>query len=191
MTEQDLAQRQRQFIAHLHQQAENLDSNTEYLARQARQRLAQLRRGVGKTYPAPAAYDLVLQHDPPPSQEETWLLIAGLFALHPVDGRGGTPTLGTALGQLQLRDVASTEARLRQLVTGNDDSLPHYLRQAVQLLSAHDIGLDYRRLLTDLCLLQQRSLDHQTHQVRLRWMRDYYRVVHAANRTTSEKGNTA
>lgn len=189
MTEQDLAQRQRQFIAHLYQQAENLDSNTEYLARQARQCLAQLRRGVGKTYPAPAAYDLVLQHDPPPSQEEMWLLIAGLFALHPVDGRGDTPTLGAALGQLH--GVGSTEARLRQLVTVNDDGLPHYLRQAVQLLSVHNIGLDYRRLLTDLCLLQHRRADEQTHQVRLRWMRDYYRVVHAANRTTSEKGNTA
>lgn len=195
MAEQSHEQRQQQFVADLQQTAANLQSQDGHRVREARQRLAELRRGVGRAYPAPAAYDLVLRHDPPQSQEHAWLLTAGLFALHP-DSESDGRSLGTALGRLNRPESAakapapSVEARLRQLVTVEQDRLPHHLRQVVQLLRSHAIGLDYLRLLRDLCVLAVHDPKAETHSVRLQWTRDYYRTVHARTDNSSTKSST-
>lgn len=190
MAEQSHKERQQQFVTDLQQLATNLESPDDHRVREARQRLAELRRGVGRAYPEPAAYDLVLRYDPPQSQEHAWLLTAGLFALHPDNGSSSRSSLGSSLGQLQIDGVSSAEARLRQLVTVEQDRLPHHLRQAVQLLRAHTIGLDYLRLLRDLCVLAVQDPKAETHSVRLQWTRDYYRTVHARNGKSSTKGST-
>ncbi|MHA6802943.1 type I-E CRISPR-associated protein Cse2/CasB [Salinifilum ghardaiensis] len=193
MAEQSHEERQQQFVDDLQRMAANLASQENHRVREARQRLAELRRGVGRPYPAPAAYDLVMQHDPPHWQEHAWLLTAGLFALHPSTGSDGG-SLGTSLGWLSRPDsteqspAPSVEARLRQLVTVGPDRLPHHLRQAVQLLRAHAIELDYLRLLRDLCVLASQEATAHQHDVRLRWTREYYRTVHASNGKSSTKG---
>ncbi|NYH77150.1 CRISPR system Cascade subunit CasB [Actinopolyspora biskrensis] len=187
MTDQGLQNRQERFITELRREAANLSAAENHLVRQARKRLAELRRGVGRSYPAPAAYDLVLQYDPPETQEQAWLLTAGLFALHPMKEASGSRSLGSSLGQLH--GVGATEARLRQLATVDQARLPHYLRQAVQLLRSHDVGIDYLRLLRDLCVLTNPKVD--THKLRLRWVRDYYRTVHARTGNSSTKGKAA
>ncbi|ASU79060.1 type I-E CRISPR-associated protein Cse2/CasB [Actinopolyspora erythraea] len=189
MTEQGLQERQERFIGELRREAANLSAAEDHLVRRARQRLAELRRSVGRPYPAPAAYELVLRHDPPEAQEHVWLLTAGLFALHPMKEASGSRSLGGSLAQLHR--VGSTEARLRQLVTVDPERLPHYLRQAVQLLRSHAIGIDYLTLLRDLCVLNSKNSDVDTHRVRLRWTRDYYRTVHAQTEKSSTKGSAA
>ncbi len=103
-------------------------------------------------------------------------LVAGLFARHPAQRTG--QSLAAAFGQMRLqRDSASIEKRFVALLSADPDSLPDHLRQAVSLLAADGIPLDYGRLLNDLA----RWLDPHAHEklddIRQRWARDFYRAL--------------
>ncbi|MFI7696736.1 type I-E CRISPR-associated protein Cse2/CasB [Nonomuraea sp. NPDC049655] len=152
---------------------------------EARRVLARLRQSFveGRQY---QAYEIVFQNDPPQgdgSEPETWLLVGGLFSLHPLNWRsgGGARSFGASLGSLQKKlGSPVVDRRLTQLLAKDKQTLPHYLRQTIRLLSAHDIPVRYERLLSDLLVLLGR--DHRgdrASRVRLTWAQEYYTLASA------------
>lgn len=103
-------------------------------------------------------------------------LTAGLYARHPNHRTG--QTLASALGRLWLqRDSASIEKRFIALLAADAESLPDHLRQAVSLLAADDIPLDYAKLLNDLGCWLTSYPDERLDDIRQRWARDFYRAL--------------
>lgn len=134
--------------------------------------LAALRRGLVKT-PAtePAMYPFVLPwlpEDVPISLERAAYLVAALFAWHPVPG--GEGNLGTAFRRIPDQS-GSIESRFVALLNCHPDDLSDHLRQAVGLLRAKDVPIDWGRLLRDI-----RSWDHPERFVQRAWAREYWKA---------------
>jgi CRISPR system Cascade subunit CasB len=156
--------------------------------------LARLRHSFveGRQY---QAYEIIYQHDPPQtdgSEPEIWLLVGGLFALHPLNwrsGGGGPRSFGASLGRLQKKlESPVVGRRLSQLLAKDKRALPHYLRQTIRLLSAHDVPVHYERLLDDLLVLL--SKDHrgdQASRVRLKWAQEYHTLATAKTTKGSDQ----
>lgn len=165
------------YIKYLYSLENALRSDNAARAANARRALACLRHGFveGRQY---QAYEIVLQQDPPQdlAEVETWLLVGGLFALHPLSWKGSAPrTLGASLGRLQRKlDSPAVGRRLSLLLAKDKQTLPHHLRQTIRLLSNHDVPVNYFQLLDDLVVLLGR--DHRSDaasKVRLKWAQEY------------------
>lgn len=166
------------YIKYLYSLENALRSDNAARAANARRALARLRHSFveGRQY---QAYEIVLQQDPPQdlAEVETWLLVGGLFALHPLSWKGSAPrTLGASLGRLQRKlDSPAVGRRLSLLLAKDKQTLPHHLRQTIRLLSNHDVPVNYFQLLDDLVVLLGR--DHRSDaasKVRLKWAQEYY-----------------
>ncbi|KOV83198.1 hypothetical protein ADL03_21265 [Nocardia sp. NRRL S-836] len=141
---------------------------------QARQVLARLRRSFSGPRQQAEAYDIVFAHNPPESEQEVWLLVAGLFALHP-QPRRNTRSLGASMGKLATQRGASVNRRFTQLLARDRAALAHQLRQTIRLLDSEDVPVDYDELLTDLVtLLGDRYRDDEAQRIRLRWAREFH-----------------
>ncbi|KWW98834.1 CRISPR-associated protein CSE2 [Carbonactinospora thermoautotrophica] len=160
------------FVDYLYGLHQGLSSDNPHRVAECRRVLARLRRSFAGARQQAEAYDVVFRHDPPEREQEVWLLVAGLFALHPQPGNGDT--LGRAMRRLARAREGTVDRRFTQLLAVDRESLPHYLRQAVQLLRAENVPLDYARLLDDLVALWTGGED-AAHRVRLAWARDYHR----------------
>lgn len=172
------ADRRSEFLKALYALHWGLESTTPHLQAQARRTLARLRRSLTGPRHEVEAYEFVLAHEPPRAEQNAWLLVAGVYALHPQPRRRGSgpKTIGASLRALAQKRGDSVTRRFTQLVAVDRDSLPHYLRQAVQLLRSEDVALDYTQLLSDLIvLLGERYLSDRAHRVRLEWARDFHR----------------
>ena len=115
--------------------------------------LAALRRGVGqKPGTVPEMYRYVIPHlpeNPPKWQEQSYYLIAALFALHPVSTDEGN--LGTHLAKIRTDgNEDALERRFTALLSAHPDDLPDYLRQTISLLKSKEIPVNWNRLLSDL-----------------------------------------
>ena len=109
--------------------------------------------------------------------EEHWFYVVGaLLAYHPEQVQGQSRTLGESFGGIK-ESSGSIEARFLALLNSRGDNLPDHLRQAVGLLAARRVPVDYFRLLQD-CL----AWDKDGRPIQLRWARDFYR----ANPTNNE-----
>lgn len=105
--------------------------------------------------------------------------VAGLFALHP---HQQGQSFATALGELlRRRESPSIEGRFIALLGADAENIVEYLRQAVSLLAAEDIGCDYARLLADLSQWMNPNADPS--RLRQRWARDFYRAVQATTKS--------
>lgn len=170
-------QRRRLFVDSLYRCHAALGGERRRAA-EARRVLARLRRSFAGPRQEAEAYDVVFQYNPPESEQEIWLLLAGLFALHPQPRPSGDKrgSLGSAMRELAKRRGTSADRRFQQLLAADRNALPHYLRQAVQLLRTDNVALDYDRLLEDLItVLGPQSRDIDGRRTRLRWARDYHR----------------
>ncbi|MBL6280236.1 type I-E CRISPR-associated protein Cse2/CasB [Micromonospora fiedleri] len=165
-------QRRETFVRHLYGLHYAVTSDNRRRSGEARQTLARLRRAFSGGNREAEAYDVVFPFEPPIDEQDLWLLIAGLFALHPHGNTARGRTLGTAM-QTLVDKRPSTARRFTQLLSLDPTAMPHYLRQAVQLLRTEDIAIDYLRLLNDL--VEMRSSRERAHQIRLRWARDYHK----------------
>ncbi|MFI9388975.1 type I-E CRISPR-associated protein Cse2/CasB [Kutzneria sp. NPDC052558] len=152
-------------------------SDVVELQSDARRTLARLRRSLTGPRHEVEAYEFVFAHNPPRSEQDAWLLLAGLYATHPQPQRNAGPrTLGGSLRILAAKRGDSVTRRFTQLLTVDRAALPHYLRQAVQLLRSDDVAVNYTQLLADLTvLLTENWLSDHAHRVRLEWARDYHR----------------
>ncbi|MGW0334735.1 type I-E CRISPR-associated protein Cse2/CasB [Streptomyces sp. NPDC003011] len=163
-------------------------SDNKHAAAQARQAMALLRRCFTGARQEADAYDLVFDFDPPEAEQHIWLLTAGLFALHPQtrpQEHDRKSSLGAAMGRLAKERGDSVKRRFTQLVSVEEQAMPHYLRQALQLLRTGGVPLDFYRLLDELTELladDPRGLNADRRQrIRLTWARDYHRTSRAVS----------
>jgi CRISPR system Cascade subunit CasB len=133
--------------------------------------LAELRSGLGQPPGhAPRMHKHVVPHlDGDRPEDDQWFYAVGsLFALHPNDMPGGS--LGRSFRALAVKDDSgSVEPRFLALLGADSADLPDHLRQAVSLLKAREVPVDYRALLNDLI-----NWDNPDKTVQLGWARDYY-----------------
>ncbi|MER6717134.1 type I-E CRISPR-associated protein Cse2/CasB [Streptomyces sp. NPDC000877] len=196
----DTRQRRGDFVTHLYRLNRSISSDNRHAAAEARRTLARLRRCFAGPRQEADAYSTVFDFDPPEAEQHIWLLVAGLFALHPQaqpQDTHGRASIGTAMGLLAQDRGDSVQRRFTQLVSVEAASLPHYLRQCVQLLATSAIPLDYHRLLDELVDLliddpYQRNADRRQ-RIRLTWARDYHRASrphHPANAEAAPEQTT-
>lgn len=122
--------------------------------------------------------------------------VAGLFARHP---ETAAQTFAAAFGQLARKRKASSEKeystsienRFIALLGADAENIFDYLRQAISLLAADDIGLNYVQLLGDLS--QWMNPNAHTDRLRQRWARDFYRAaqVEVATETQPDTVNAS
>ncbi|NJP30071.1 type I-E CRISPR-associated protein Cse2/CasB [Microbispora sp. SCL1-1] len=185
---EEIRQRRRRFVNHLYGLHAKLESGRQYQSAEARRDLALLRRSLAGGRQEADAYAVVFPYDPPIEEQQAWLLVAGLFALHPQPRPRTSPgpsgaqrppsrSIGVSMRRLVERR-SSAERRFLQLLGVDRTALPHYLRQAVQLLHTENIPLDYDRLLDDVVILMSEHHDpERAHRVRLTWARDFHRQL--------------
>ncbi len=100
-------------------------------------------------------------------REDDALLLAGLFALHPVKGSRSVPQ---ALALVAAKaESGSIEGRFTAILASEREDLPTHLRHAVSLIASRDIGLDWGRLHDDL-----HWWGAPGDRVRRRWARQYW-----------------
>lgn len=160
----EAADRPHPFIEHLCELADN------------RAALAVLRRGLGQPpgyVPEMLRYISPFVTDRTSRWEERALyLIASLFALHPTNTDEGN--MGDHLARLKSKDDendTALERRFTHLLSAHPDDLDVYLRQAVSILRAKEIPINWNQLLQDV-----RSWSHPDGraQVRRRWARSFW-----------------
>ncbi|MFI6287077.1 type I-E CRISPR-associated protein Cse2/CasB [Streptomyces sp. NPDC051018] len=186
MTVQTGAREERQtrrdaFVSHLHSLATARESDATHQVARGRAELAVLRRGFSGGRHQAQAYGVVVPYSPAEEEQDVWLLVSGLFALHPLPrslGGPHAPTLARSLGALARVKGSSVERRFTDLVSVEGAALEHQVRQAVRLLHGSHTPLNYGQLLDDLVvLLSTDQTDHRVKErqrVRLRWISDYH-----------------
>jgi CRISPR type I-E-associated protein CasB/Cse2 len=112
-----------------------------------------------------------------PKHEECALLVASLFALWHQGGRATArppaESFGGSYGRLRtLTGSESVEKRFAVLIDSHAEDLPDRLRQAVTLLRAKDIAVNWRNLLRDL--IQWSTFDRT---VQHRWARHFWGTI--------------
>lgn len=171
-----LAERRYRFISYLIGLHNGATSGVPRHQSECRQALARLRRSLSGPQQA-EAYEIVFRQNPPESEQEIWLLVAGLFALHPQSRRHGNRTIGTSMRALHKQRGESATRRFEQLLARDRNTLPHHIRQTVRLLAADDIPINFGQLLDDLAeLLGDNYREEPAQRVRLRWARDFHRT---------------
>jgi CRISPR system Cascade subunit CasB len=105
-------------------------------------------------------------------QHEDYFLIATLFPLAP--HREGAGSLGETLRRVRLDRSETTrttriDRRFQTLLDSDRAQLPFRLRQAVRLVAAADLPLDWTSLLRDVLIWELTG-----RPVQLRWARDYF-----------------
>jgi CRISPR system Cascade subunit CasB len=152
----------------------------DYLERlvrdQDRSAMAALRRGLGK--PPGTVLDMHRYVAPflprgRPWEEDVYYLVAALFAYwhqgettvaaHPPDN------LGASLASLRSGSGSSIEMRFTALLKSHRDDLPSHLRQAVGLLKAKQIPVNWRNLCRDLAYW-----GHEKSWVQRSWARSFW-----------------
>ncbi|GAA2635392.1 type I-E CRISPR-associated protein Cse2/CasB [Dactylosporangium fulvum] len=176
--------RRRRFVQALYGLNAALSQEGPAVAK-ARQKLAKLRRSFSGPQREVEAYSIVFPFDPPAAEQRAWLLVAGLFALHPQPPTARWRSVGGAMQVLAAGGRGDpARRRLEQLLSVGGRDLPHYLRQVMTLLRSAEITLDFHMLLDDLVvLLSHEFTADAAHTVRLRWARDFYRPQRPARGT--------
>ncbi len=157
-----------------------------FVEREERAALANLRRGLGKSFAeAPEIFPYVMPFAKSYAEEENFGLIAPLFALHQgswhgeADGRHKR-NLGASLHWFANESKAeeSTEKRFVALLNANREDLPEHLRLIVSLLKSKDIPIDWQGLLVDV-----RNWNSEKRFVQRNWARSFWRGTDDKNQT--------
>ena len=134
--------------------------------------LASLRRGLGqKPGSTPEMYRYIvplLPKNPKLRQEESFYLIAALFASHPKSTpKGSNDNLGNHLAKIRSKDnEGALERRFTALLSAHPDDLPDYLRQTISLLKSKEVPVNWSELLYNL---QSWSHSEYGDRVRKNW----------------------
>ena len=153
--------------------------------------LAALRRGLGRA-PGTASqmYPYVVPYLPDDKRDEdTYYLIAALFAWHRRDWQAADSNTDTGFGASYRRlwddtKSESTERRFVALLNARREDLPEHLRHAVGLLKSKEIPINWLALLRDVT-----RWDDERRSVQRRWSRAFWRgqpVAAAAASASSE-----
>jgi CRISPR system Cascade subunit CasB len=107
------------------------------------------------------------------ARQNDYFLVASLFAAHqgswPADK--GTPSnLGASFRLLAAKtDSGSIEKRFAALLSAGREDLPEHLRHGVSLLRAHEVPVDWARLLHDL-----RGWNWESRSVQRAWAQAFW-----------------
>ena len=105
--------------------------------------------------------------DPTPRKEDDAILLAGLFALHPV---AGPLSLPKALRKIMAdTNSDSIEKRFQALLSSGRPELPTHLRHAVSLVAPYGYALDWSDLYRAI-----RGWEAESDFARRRWARDFW-----------------
>ncbi len=134
--------------------------------------LAALKRGLGRRDPelnfegsrwvAPWLPDGLSQRE----VREAYL-VAALFASHPM--KGGKGNIGTAIGKIP-DPSDSIEKRFIALVDSDEEDFPVHIRQAVSLLKANDVPVNWKQLMKDICYW-----GHPDKFVQKKWVSEFWK----------------
>lgn len=165
-----------------------------FVARDDRAPLAALRRGLGKAPgEAPEMYPFIVPWIPADARgwrENSYYLVASLFALHQVSWHGDSQeerNLGASLRRLYRETQGEgVEKRLVALLNCHPDDLADHLRRVIALLKAHDVPVDWAQLLRDI---QRWNSPYRGAQ--RQWARAYWgRSATASNTGATEESPT-
>lgn len=135
--------------------------------------LAALRRGMGHPPGTVAAmYPYVvpwLRDDAPRWREDTYYLIAALFAYHPMTGGAGNVGHHFARVRNAQADNTAIERRFTVLLAAHPDDLGAYLRQAVSFLRSKEVPVHWHQLLSDVM-----AWGHPDRYVQRQWARAFW-----------------
>lgn len=135
--------------------------------------LAALRRGLGKPPGlAPEMHPFVVPLLPDganPSTDANYYLIASLFAWHPAPDPQRS-NLGGSFARIEPTEMnPSIERRFMALLGCDAERLPYHLRQAIGLLRAKNIAVNWHELLVDV-----RDWENPERKVQRRWARAFW-----------------
>ncbi len=153
--------------------------------------LAALRRGLGQPPgSAPSMYPYVVPRLPASAypgswQEQTYYLIAALFALHPVGTAEGN--LGNHFARLRDPNAENNDAlerRFTAILTADPADMHIYLRQAISFLKSHEeTPVNWHRLMWDLLRMGN---PEKLADVRQFWARAFWGAPHPENKKPPE-----
>lgn len=134
--------------------------------------MACLRRGLGSVGDVPFEvfrYVAPFTKNLSEREEAAFLLVAGLFALHPeVTGKGSFGrTMAMIAGDAAGRE--RMERRFLSLLDEREEDLGYHLRQIITLARSSGVPVNYAGLIEDLL-----RWGSQSRAVQRRWARDYY-----------------
>lgn len=133
---------------------------------------ARLKRCAGQTlaearHEALGLFFRVLPPDVPHYQQETYFLVASLY---PMTKGGGAGNLGDSiLRACTSKNSKGLDRRMEILLDSDEVQLPHRLRQAIQLLQANRIRVNWPKLLEDLLYWK-----HPNRFVQRHWAQSYF-----------------
>ena len=135
--------------------------------------LAALRRGLGK-HPGDAAemFPYLARWTLSPWEEETYYLVASLFARHQVSWPGDGPdrNLGASLARLNVDgENPGIERRFVALLNADREDAPDHLRHLIARLRTHEIPIDWACLIDDL-----NGWGSERRYVQRRWARSFW-----------------
>lgn len=128
--------------------------------------------------------------------EETYLLIAGLFGLYPSpswNSKGDYNNLGKSFyeyekkvnnGKKRSKDDLSTtgtEKRFMALLKANEEDLPEYLKQSIQLLSSKDVPINWFQLIRDI-----KNWSNEKTNVQRSWAKGFWGSLEKENKENNE-----
>jgi CRISPR system Cascade subunit CasB len=114
---------------------------------------------------------------------DTFVLVAGLYALHPMHHDDGT-SIGTALRRLRSAITggeSSLDLLVAALLDAEEEDVRSRIRHVVLRLASAEIPLDYAQLLRDL-----QRWSHPRRFIQKRWARDYWAPERDADRQPSD-----
>lgn len=155
--------------------------------RDDRTTLASLRRGMGQppgtVLETTRVVDHMLDEDDPDWVRDTLYIIGPLFAHHPLSETGNRwkSNMGSHFRGLFADNEdppPNVERRFMALLASEPDDLPDGLRQAITLLKAKDVPVNWRNLFDDVQQwLDRRSEGEAKRQdIRLRWSQRFWRL---------------
>ena len=140
--------------------------------------LAALRRGLGRPPgTVPEMYPYVVRFLPKKAYPNSWTeqsyyLIAALYALHPESADKGN--LGTHFARKLDPNPdlnAAVERRFTALLTAHPDDLADYLRQAISFLKSKDVEINWHQLMWDV---RDWGNPDRQNWVQKRWAREFW-----------------
>lgn len=164
MTQQEVEQMSDEFVCKL-----------EELAERDRAGMARLKRCAGRPLEeCTAVFPLFYRMLPADARgcaslEEAFMLIASLFPLMPGRSAGDLGASMKAAATANTDSRAGIDRRMAVLLDCPREGLSFRLRQAVALLSSHEVGIDWRRLLVDVV-----NWEVPWRRVQKEWARTYF-----------------
>jgi len=165
-----MEEQKHKFITYLTEKREHTDKA------HSRSVMAALRRGLGLDIgEAPEMYPYVvpwLPKEPTRNQERSYYLIASLFAQYTErEKKDGTGSMGSHFAKLkaEAEDATAIERRFTNLLAAHPEELPVYLRQAVGILKAKEVPIDWHRLFRDIS-----GWHYPSRYIQQQWARDFW-----------------